>query len=552
MRDLPIGVQDFEKIRRNDYLYIDKTEKLLQLAKTEKSYFLSRPRRFGKSLTLSTLEAMFKGKAELFKGLYAEEWVKEQAKHPAGVIRLDMGHLTAYENREELNDSVAFYLKRFIKKNKLDVDLDKNAGRLFLNIINVLYEQFGFVAVLVDEYDKPMTDNIDNLEKAEEMRKFLRSFYGLLKDCDEVNFVMFTGVSKFSKAGAFSGVNNLIDISMNKNYSDIVGYTQQELEDNFGDWLDKTGQEMSLSKEELLEKIRRYYDGFSFDGIVRVYNPFSVLNFFEDQKFNNYWYISALFFPPSKKELNVSSFLVDYFKQHEINDIDKLRHIKVASNFADEQEIEKATPESFLFQAGYLTIEKWESKGDGEFLTLDYPNEEVKRSISQLFLRNIYKIERYIPLGDNLWEAIKSLNEGNIENIVEMFNNALIKIPYSDFPKNQNEYWYRSLFVMLLRGGAGVTSFQESFSKDGRADLVIPFDDKIIIIEFKFANNSKEVDKKRAEAQEQLKRYADSYKNELIVKNSDEFLKKEPHNGAGKKIITVALIADNEKKQVEI
>ena len=183
-------------------------------------------------------------------------------------------------------------------------------------------------------------------------------------------------------------------------------------------------------------------------------------------------------------------------------------------------------------------------KGDGEFLTLDYPNEEVKRSISQLFLRNIYKIERYISLGDNLWEAIKSLNEGNIENIVEMFNNALTKIPYNDFKKDifapsiegekKCEYWYRSLFVMLLRGGAGVTSFQESFSKDGRADLVIPFDDKIIIIEFKFADNSKEIDKKRAEAQEQLKRYAESYKNER------------------KKIITVALIADNEKKQVEI
>ena len=204
------------------------------------------------------------------------------------------------------------------------------------------------------------------------------------------------------------------------------------------------------------------------------------------------------------------------------------------SDFADEHEIEKASPESFLFQAGYLTIEKKERKNKSVILTLDYPNEEVKQSMSRLFLRNIYKIERYISLGDNLWEAIKSLNEGNIEKIVEMFNTALSKIPYGDFPKNQNEYWYRSLFVMLLRGGAGVTSFQESFSKDGRADLVIPFDDKVIIIEFKFVNNSKELDKKRVEAQEQLKRYAESYKNE------------------GKKIITVVLVADNEKRQVVV
>ena len=518
MRDLPIGIQNFEDIRKEDYIYVDKTKHLLQLVKKSgKSYFLSRPRRFGKSLTISTLEAMFKGKAELFKGLYAEEWVKEQSKNPAGVIRLDMGNLTAYENREELNDSVVFYLKRFIKKNKLDVDLDKNAGRLFLNIINVLYEQFGFVAVLVDEYDKPMTDNIDNLEKAEEMRKFLRSFYGLLKDCDEVNFVMFTGVSKFSKAGAFSGVNNLIDISMNKNYSDIVGYTQQELEDNFGDWLDKTGQEMSLSKEELLEKIRRYYDGFSFDGKVRVYNPFSVLNFFEESDFRNYWYISGL-----------PSFLVTYFKKHGITNPDKFRHIEVESEFAEEHEIEKSTCESFLYQVGYLTIEKRES----DKLILDYPNWEVLRSISRLYLRDIYQIENYLSLGDILWRAIQTLQDGNVEKIVEIFNNALEKIPYSDFPKNQNESWYRSLFVMLLRGGAGVSSFQESFSKDGRADLVIPFEDKIIIIEFKFAKSSKEVDKKRAEGQEQVKRYAESYKNE------------------GKKIITVVLVADNEKKQV--
>ena len=206
----------------------------------------------------------------------------------------------------------------------------------------------------------------------------------------------------------------------------------------------------------------------------------------------------------------------------------------MSSDFADEHEIEKATPESFLFQAGYLTIEKKERKNKVVFLTLDYPNEEVKQSMSRLFLKDIYKIRKYIPLGDLLWESIKSLNEGNIENIVEIFNSALKKIPYNDFPKNKNEYWYRSLFVMLLRGGAGVSSFQESYTKDERSDLIIPFDDKIIIIEFKFANNSKEIDKKRAEGQEQVQRYAESYKNE------------------GKKIITVVLVADNEKRQVVV
>ena len=522
MQDLPIGIQSFETIRTEDFLYVDKTKHLLNIVKKAGNYFLSRPRRFGKSLTISTLEAMFKGKVELFKGLYAEDWVKEKAKNPNPVIKLDMSPFSKYKDRESLNNSIIKNLERFLFLNDLDFPSEKNAGDMFANIITKLYKQFGKVVVLIDEYDKPITDNINDLEKAEEIRDSLKSFYTVLKsNSDYIRFVMLTGVSKFSKAGVFSGLNNLQDISMKEEYSDIVGYTQKELEDNFKEWIEKATNKLSLTKEELLQKIKRHYDGFSFDGKTRVYNPFSILNFFSDQKFNNYWYNSS-----------TPSFLVDYFKQHQIDNIEKFRHINVSSDFANEQEIEKATPESFLFQAGYLTIEKWESNAEYEILTLDYPNEEVKQSISRLFLRNIYKIEKYIPLGDALWEAIKALNEGNIENIVEIFNNALSKIPYSDFPKNQNEYWYRSLFVMLLRGGAGVTSFQESYTSEGRSDLVIPFDDRIIIIEFKFAKSSKSVPKARTEGEEQVRQYAKTYENE------------------NKKVITIVLVADNRKRKV--
>ena len=519
MQKLPIGIQIFEKIRINNYIYVDKTEHLVGLIENGECYFLSRPRRFGKSLTLSTLEAMFEGKSELFKGLYAEEWVKEQAKNPNPVIKLDMSNLGAYEDKKELNQSIINYLVcYYIKKYELDISAQDTSGDVFLDVISELYKKFGSVVVLIDEYDKPITDNLNNLEKAEEMRETLSKFYIVLKGCPYIKFVMVTGVSKFSKVGVFSGLNNLKDISFAKKYSDIVGYTQKELEDNFFDWIKIASEELSMSEDELLIKIKRNYDGFSFDGRTRVYNPFSILNFFSDQEFNNYWYTSA-----------TPSFLVNYLKMHQIDDIEEFRHLEVPLDFTDEQEIEKATPESFLYQAGYLTIEKKERKDEKITLTLDYPNEEVRKSISRLFLKDIYKIKKYIPLGDLLWEAIKALNEGNIEKIVEIFNNPLNKIPYNDFPK---EYWYRSLFVMLLRGGAGVTSFQESYSKDGRSDLVIPFDDKIIIIEFKFAQNSKEVDKKRLEGQEQVKRYAESYQNE------------------GKKIITLVLVADDEKRQI--
>ena len=541
MQDLPIGIQNFEAIRKEDFVYVDKTKHLLNLVRKTGYYFLSRPRRFGKSLTISTLEAMFKGRTELFKGLYAEEWVKEQAKNPSPVIKIDMGALGDYTNKKELKSALIDYLGDIIDDYNLNIQLINNSGRLLSKIIKELYKKFGKVVVLIDEYDKPMTDNIDNLEKANEMRELLRPFYSILKGRDEVKFVMFTGVSKFSKAGVFSGLNNLSDISMSENYGDIVGYTQQELEDNFVDWLEKNGQKMSLSREELLNKIKKHYDGFSFDGKVRVYNPFSVLNFFSEGRFRNYWYVSGL-----------PSFLGKYFKKHGITNPDKFRHIEVESTFVDEHEIESSTCESFLYQAGYLTIEKWETKGDKEILTLDYPNLEVLGSISSLYLKDIYHIENYLPLGNALWNAIKNLKDGDVEEIVSIFNSVLEKIPYNDFPQNQNEAYYRSLFVVLLRGGAGVSSFQESYTKDGRSDLIIPFDDKIIIIEFKFANTSKEVDKKKAEGQEQVKRYAESYKNELIVKNSDEFLKNQPHKGAGKKIITVILVADNEKRQVVV
>ncbi len=541
MQDLPIGIQNFEAIRKEDFVYVDKTKHLLNLVRKTGYYFLSRPRRFGKSLTISTLEAMFKGRTELFKGLYAEEWVKEQAKNPSPVIKIDMGALGDYTNKKELKSALIDYLGDIIDDYNLNIQLINNSGRLLSKIIKELYKKFGKVVVLIDEYDKPMTDNIDNLKKANEMREIFRPFYSILKDRDDVKLVMFTGVSKFSKAGVFSGLNNLSDISMSENYGDIVGYTQQELEDNFVDWLEKNGQKMSLSREELLNKIKKHYDGFSFDGKVRVYNPFSVLNFFSEGRFRNYWYVSGL-----------PSFLGKYFKKHGITNPDKFRHIEVESTFVDEHEIESSTCESFLYQAGYLTIEKWETKGDKEILTLDYPNLEVLGSISSLYLKDIYHIENYLPLGNALWNAIKNLKDGDVEEIVSIFNSVLEKIPYNDFPQNQNEAYYRSLFVVLLRGGAGVSSFQESYTKDGRSDLIIPFDDKIIIIEFKFANTSKEVDKKKAEGQEQVKRYAESYKNELIVKNSDEFLKNQPHKGAGKKIITVILVADNEKRQVVV
>ena len=524
MQNLPIGIQNFETIRKNNYLYIDKTEKLLQIAKTDYSYFLSRPRRFGKSLTISTLEAMFQGKAELFKGLYAEEWVKEQAKRPNPVITLDMSALGDYTNRKELKSALIDCLEEIIDDYNLNIPTKENSGRLFLKTIKELYKKFGQVVVLIDEYDKPITDNIDDIEKANEIREFLRSFYSVLKSSKYLRFVFITGISKFTKVGIFSGLNNLKDISMTEKYSDIVGYTQKELEDNFSDWIDITIQKKSMSKKELLDKIKEYYDGFSFDGITRVYNPFSVLNFFDEGNFYNYWYNSA-----------TPSFLAKYLRKHDVKKPDSYRNKEVSINFADAREIETASVESFLYQAGYLTIKE----KDDCIITLDYPNEEVSSSMAGLYLENMYNIEEYATLGNRIW---KSLKVGNIENVVDLFNQALKPIPYDDFSENKEknvkdkeaergEYWYRSLFMMLLNA-TGLTAYPEPHDFQGRSDVVIQFDNHIIIIEFKFAKASAEIVKIQKQGKEQVAKYAETYKNQ------------------NKQIITAVFVADDEKRQV--
>ena len=538
---LPIGEQNFTELRKNNWLYVDKTKQILKMIENGKYYFLSRPRRFGKSLTVSTLEAMFKGEYKLFKGLYSEEWVKKQSKNPNPVIKLDMSGLGYYTNIKELNESLIDYLEEIINDYNLNIQIkEKNVGRIFAKIIKELDKKLDQVVVLIDEYDKPITDNIDNFKKANETREFLRSFYTILKDSSEyLRFVFITGITKFSKVGIFSGLNNLDDISMNEEYADIVGYTQKELENNFSEWIEKIAQKKEIDKQEILDKIKKYYDGFSFDGITKVYNPFSVLKFFRESKFRNYWYDSS-----------TPSFLAKYFREHKIQDSDEYRHIKVKSNFTNASEIEHASPESFLFQTGYLTIEKWDDEKDE--ITLDYTNEEVKESLPNLYLYNIYNITDYLKLA---YEILDSLKIGDMINVMLIFNSILARIPYDDYSNDiinkksiellneeqrkifenlmysKKEKWYRSLFIMLL-SVVKVQFYPEVHTNTGRPDIVIPFDDKIIIIEFKLAQTSNDVVTKKKEGEEQIKKYLSAY--------------------IDKKIITAVFVADDEKRQIII
>ena len=517
MKVLPIGIQSFKKLRDTGCLYVDKTKILQHLIENGSQYFLSRPRRFGKSLTISTLEAMFKGEADLFSGLKAEKWVKKQFNKPSPVLRFDISGLGAFSSAVEFEKIIMEELSNIAEDKGLDIKIASSCGMMLKNVIRSLYKKQGLVVILIDEYDKPILDNITDLKKANEMREVLRSFYTMIKSCDDyLRFVFITGISKFSKAGVFSAMNNLVDISMLKRYGDIVGYTQNELEEYFSEWITSSSKAMSLSKDELLVKIKAYYDGFSFDGTTRLYNPFSILNFFFDDKFGNYWYTSGS-----------PSFIADYMKEHKIQNPDEYRHIEVPLDFADSHEIERSKPESFLYQSGYLTIEKLEN----DVITLDYPNEEVRKSLVRMYLDEFYHVNGFITLGSQIW---KSLTDCDIEQVITVYNIAIADIPYEDFPK-RDEFWYRSLFVMLLRG-AGFIPLAEVHTYKGRADVVVQFEKQIIVLEFKLAEKSSEIDKKKMEGFEQIKEkgYTDSYDSE------------------DRKIISAVVVADDENRKAVV
>ena len=331
MRNFPIGIQSFPLIRESGDIYVDKTAKLQNLIECGRRYFLSRPRRFGKSLTISTLESMFEGKADLFTGLAAEKLVQEYEKQPRPVLSFDMSDIDKHFGSvlTILNDKINSIAENY----EIEVKRD-SFGEKFSYIIEQIYKRYGYIVILVDEYDKPILDCIDDAESANAIREELRSFYSVIKRCDKyIYFLMLTGISKFCKTGIFSAMNNLMDISMSSKYADLCGYTQKEIFDNFQDYLENTANELHMSRDQLLEEIKFYYDGFSFDGVTQVYNPFSIMLFLNNSKFDNYWYASGS-----------STFIVKYMKSNLVDDPSIYDHVEIPKIDMDSHEIESARP----------------------------------------------------------------------------------------------------------------------------------------------------------------------------------------------------------------
>ena len=468
----PIGIQNFEKLREGGYVYVDKTSLIHKLANSGTYYFLSRPRRFGKSLLISTMEAYFKGKKELFRGLALEKLEKDWTEYP--ILHLDLNGISY--NSEDVLDQV---LNEKLSAWETEFGICAKStipGLRFQNIIDAAYSYTGHhVVILIDEYDKPIVDNLGNTKLTDYYRKTLQGFYSVLKAKDgQIRFGFLTGVSKIGKLSVFSTLNNLRDISMESEYSDICGISEDDLHKYFDESVTELAEANRMSRDECYQKLKYKYDGYHFsEDAPGMYNPFSLLNTFNSSKFKDYWF-----------ETGTPTLLVNVMKKTSFDITTLSDNIVVpASKLNGMQDIVNK-PVSLFFQTGYLTIKDYDSEYD-EY-RLGFPNDEVKNG----FLEFIYSY--YVPVNPSddssktslLARALRAGDPYTFMKILEaLFANATYQIQ-GDSEKN---FQYAMYIIMELLGEYVQA---ERSTSNGRIDLLLQTKDYIYIIELKIDNTA--------------------------------------------------------------
>lgn len=483
MQKLPIGIQTFSEIREENYLYIDKTDQACQLVEEGKYYFLSRPRRFGKSLLISTLQAIFEGRKELFTGLAVETRWDWSVKYP--VIKISFGGVA--RDLAGMQALVAGILQSNQRRLQLDLPVTSEGGVSFRQLIERAHQKYGEkVVILVDEYDKLIVDNLDQIEVAKQGREVLKDLYTTIKDSDEyVKFAFLTGVSKFSKVSVFSGLNNLKDISLDKRYATLCGYTQHDLETTFAEHLQ--GADMA--------KVRQWYNGYNFLG-EPVYNPFDILLFVDnDQTFKNYWFTTG-----------TPTFLIKLIQQHNYF-IPQLDNIHVSESLIDSFDIEAIELEPILFQAGYLTIKRQIQTGAVSMLELGFPNLETRYSFNDFVLG--YLTSQTSEKSVFQSRIYAALSQANLPAFEDTLRALFASIPYTNYVNNKissyEGYYASVIYAYLASLGLDITS--EDVTNKGRIDLTVKLDDNIFILEFKVDGDGK------ALAQIKEKDYAAKYQH---------------------------------------
>jgi hypothetical protein len=496
MKTLPIGIQSFSKLRETNCLYVDKTEEIYRLINGGNVYFLSRPRRFGKSLFISALEEVFKGNKSLFEGLYIYDKVDwTQLNHP--VIRLDFGKMS-YRTPEALLNSLGDFLKKTASKQGLVLESIELPDR-FAELIEQMHLSSGQqVVVLVDEYDKPITDHLTNLEIADTNRTILHDFYQVLKAVDEhLRFVFLTGVSKFAGVSIFSGLNNLRDITLSEDYASICGYTQQELESYFEEYMEGASQNLSMDRTNLLKEIGSWYNGYSWDGETPVYNPFSSLLFFTDKYFDNHWFRTG-----------TPTFLIELLKsRNQLEPI--LGTIDVDSSIFDSYDPLNINEIPLLFQTGYLTVKKKELIEGRPQYTLGIPNSEVKESLLKYLLSaySNYPVGQEHALKQRMQQQLLANDATGLERSIR---EMLAYIPYP-LHIGREAYYHSLLLLWLKLLGFDITG--EITTNIGRIDAVWKFSGHTIIAEIKYQPQEEKIAVLLNNAIKQIreKRYAERF-----------------------------------------
>ena len=494
-KGLPIGVQDFETIRSGDFYYVDKTPLIRRLVDGGRHYFLSRPRRFGKSLLVDTIKALFEGRETLFRGLDIHDRWDWSVTHP--VVRLSFDG--KYSEPDDIKRNVLNQLG--IIEHAAGLDPASSAGsapeRLQTLLYRLHHETGRRVAVLVDEYDKPILDALGDPALARANRDYLRGLYGIIKgSAAHVRFVFVTGISMFSKVSPFSGLNNLKDISLDPRYAAVCGYTDADMDTVFApelDGLDRDG-------------IREWYDGYSWRGEARLYNPFDVLLLFDNRTFKPYWF-----------QTGSPSFLFDTLKSKSVSLLE-LEGCLADRSLVSKFDVDDIGVEALMFQTGYLTITEEIRKGHRTFFRLDYPNLEVRHSLNDHLLACLDRNDR-VPLEEG--EALRSLLEANdFGGFAERFRAWLSGIPYQWHNRGdlaRYEAWYASLLLMCLRA-VGVEVRSEEVTSHGRADMAVELGGQVFILEFRMAEGPDGAEAALAAAFARMRErgYADRYRGRAV------------------------------------
>jgi Predicted AAA-ATPase/PD-(D/E)XK nuclease superfamily len=467
-RILSLSYQNYRDLRESNCIYVDKTEHIYKLCTEGKMYFLSRPRRFGKSLLLSTLSELFKGSQELFNDTWIGDkwdWAK---KNPVLHISFNLVDYEVYG----LTKGLRWTLLKFYKDYGLVAPKNASIKTLFADLLEQLHNKEGKVVILIDEYDKPIIDHLEfnEIDKAKANQKILALFYGALKDKDHlIRLLVITGVSKFSRVSLFSKLNNLTDLTIHPKYATMLGYTQQELESNFEEYMEEAFQTFpDYTREALLAKIRLWYNGYSWDGITKLYNPYGILLFLSNCDFQGFWFQSGTPSFLAKKMLTESFFIAE--------------DIEANTSFLDQYSLDNIETTSLMFQAGYLTIKEKMQDGD---LILNYPNQEVRRAMYSFLMDSMTPIR-----GGNgvsvvhLKKAFLANDLAKVESILAAMFSGLAFDVYTHQTQQQVEGFYHGLIHILFKY-LGLYIHSEVHSLKGRADSLVETPTHIYIFEFK-------------------------------------------------------------------